>query len=68
MPSGTSPQRSSVAPAGQRTSARSGLATAEATLRRRQVFGLLLLAGLILLYVLVRAPWYSLFPPGWWRF
>lgn len=41
----------------------------EATLtRRRQAIGLLLLAGLILLFALLRAPAHVLFPTGWWRF
>ena len=42
---------------------------AEAALtRRRQALGLVLLAALILLAVLLRAPAHVLFPPGWWRF
>lgn len=42
---------------------------AEAALaRRRQAYGLLLLAGLILLAMLLRAPAHVLFPTGWWRF
>ena len=43
--------------------------SAEAALaRRRQAYGVLLLAGLILLAVLLRAPAHVLFPAGWWRF
>lgn len=40
----------------------------EALARRRQVWGLLLIAALILGVVLLRAPLHVLFPPGWWRF
>jgi uncharacterized membrane protein YidH (DUF202 family) len=36
--------------------------------RRRQAIGLLLIAAGILAYVLTRANWHDLFPPGWWRF
>ena len=35
--------------------------------RRRQVRGLLLLAGVILLFSLLRAGLHSVFTPGWWR-
>jgi hypothetical protein len=43
--------------------------TAEAALtRRRQAVGLLLLAALILLVAILRAPAHVLFPSGWWRF
>ncbi len=42
--------------------------TGEAALtRRRQALGLLLLAGLILLIAVLRAPAHTLFPLGWWR-
>ncbi len=36
--------------------------------RRRQAVGLLILAGLILLVAVLRAPAHVLFPTGWWRF
>lgn len=36
--------------------------------RRRQALGLVLIAGLILLVALLRAPAHWLFPTGWWRF
>jgi hypothetical protein len=36
--------------------------------RRLQVFGLLLLACIILAVTLLRADPHTLFPPGWWRF
>jgi hypothetical protein len=35
---------------------------------RRQISGLLIIAGIILLVALLRADWQVLFPPGWWRF
>lgn len=37
-------------------------------LRKRQVFGLLLIAAAILAVALFRANLHDLFPPGWWRF
>ena len=40
----------------------------EALARRRQVWGLVLIAAVILALVLLRAPAHVLFPPGWWRF
>lgn len=36
-------------------------------LRRQQIFGLLLLALLVLLIAVLRAHRGYLFPPGWWR-
>jgi hypothetical protein len=41
--------------------------SAAAQLRRRQVYGILLLAVLILAFTLFRADWHALFPTGWWR-
>jgi hypothetical protein len=35
--------------------------------RRAQVYGLLLIAAVILAVALVRAQPGALFPPGWWR-
>jgi hypothetical protein len=35
--------------------------------RRSQVYGLLLIAAVILAVVLYRADPHALFPPGWWR-
>ncbi len=35
--------------------------------RRRQIVGMLIVAALILLAILLRAPRGWLFPPGWWR-
>jgi hypothetical protein len=35
--------------------------------RRSQVYGLLLIAAVILAVALLRAEPHSLFPPGWWR-
>ncbi len=35
--------------------------------RRRQALGFVILAGLILLLVLLRAPAGWVFPVGWWR-
>ena len=35
---------------------------------RRQISGLLIVAGIILLIALLRADRHVLFPPGWWRF
>jgi hypothetical protein len=37
-------------------------------LRKRQVFGLLLIAAVILAIALFRANLHNIFPPGWWRF
>jgi hypothetical protein len=37
-------------------------------LRKRQVFGLLLIAAVILAIALLRANLHNIFPPGWWRF
>lgn len=50
----------------------SGPATAtrrplSASLRRRQVAGILLIAAAILVFALLRADWHGIFPPGWWR-
>ncbi len=36
--------------------------------RRRQAIGLLLIAAVILIAAVLRAPAHVLFPPGWWRF
>ncbi|HUY82232.1 MAG TPA: hypothetical protein VMU92_10965 [Acidobacteriaceae bacterium] len=36
-------------------------------LRKRQVYGLLLIAGVILAIVLLRGDLHTLFPHGWWR-
>ncbi|MBW4026457.1 hypothetical protein [Acidipila rosea] len=36
-------------------------------LRRRQIAGLLLVAGVILAVALLRADPHVLFAPGWWR-
>jgi hypothetical protein len=38
-----------------------------ALLRRRQVFGILLIAAVILTFTLLRADWHGIFPHGWWR-
>lgn len=38
-----------------------------ALFRRRQVFGLLIVAAAILVYWLIRGRHDWLFPPGWWR-
>jgi hypothetical protein len=37
-------------------------------LRKRQAFGLLLIAAAILVVALFRANLHNIFPPGWWRF
>jgi hypothetical protein len=37
-------------------------------LRKRQVYGLLLIAVAILVIALFRANLHNIFPPGWWRF
>jgi hypothetical protein len=37
-------------------------------LRRRQVFGLLLIAAAIVVAALLRANPHNVFPRGWWRF
>jgi hypothetical protein len=37
-------------------------------LRRRQIYGLLLIAAVILAVALCRANLHEVFPPGWWRF
>lgn len=36
-------------------------------LRRRQVFGLLLIAAAILIVALLRTNLHDVFPRGWWR-
>jgi hypothetical protein len=36
-------------------------------LRKRQVYGLLLIAAVILVFALLRANLHNVFPPGWWR-
>jgi hypothetical protein len=36
-------------------------------LRKRQILGLLLLAGFVLLLGICRTPLRDIFPPGWWR-
>lgn len=36
-------------------------------LRKRQIYGLLLLAAVLLVAALCRAPLRDIFPPGWWR-
>ncbi len=57
------------APTKDPASLRIPVRAAEASLtRRRQALGLLLLAGLILLVAVLRAPAHTLFPAGWWRF
>jgi hypothetical protein len=43
-------------------------AQAQTLVRRRQTVGLVLIAAVILLVALLRAPAHVLFPPGWWRF
>jgi hypothetical protein len=35
--------------------------------RRRQVLGLLLIAGALLIVALLRAPRHFVFPHGWWH-
>lgn len=35
--------------------------------RKRQIYGLLLIAMALLVAVLCRAPLRDIFPPGWWR-
>jgi hypothetical protein len=35
--------------------------------RRRQIRGLLLLAGGVLIFILLRAGLRNVFEPGWWR-
>jgi len=35
--------------------------------RSRQVAGLLIVAGAMLIFALFRANWLDLFPTGWWR-
>jgi len=40
---------------------------AEASERRRQVRGLLLLAALVLLFSILRAGVHNVFTRGWWR-
>lgn len=37
-------------------------------LRKRQVYGLLLIAAVILAVALLRANPHDVFPRGWWRF
>lgn len=37
-------------------------------LRKKQVYGLLLIAAVILAIALVRADMHDVFPRGWWRF
>lgn len=37
-------------------------------LRRRQAYGLLLIAAAILIVALLRANPHQIFPHGWWRF
>jgi hypothetical protein len=39
----------------------------EQAYRRRQIFGLLLIAGALLTIALLRAPEHSIFPQGWWH-
>jgi hypothetical protein len=36
-------------------------------LRKRQVYGLLLIAAVILAVALLRADLHAVFPHGWWR-
>jgi hypothetical protein len=36
-------------------------------LRRRQVYGLLVVAAVLVLAGMSRSSWSILFPPGWWR-
>ena len=40
---------------------------ADPELRKRQIYGLLVVAVLLLLAGLGRSAWRDLFPPGWWR-
>ncbi|HVW77937.1 MAG TPA: hypothetical protein VHB45_10005 [Alloacidobacterium sp.] len=35
--------------------------------RRRQVIGLLLIAAVLLLIAVLRAPAHTIFPRGWWH-
>lgn len=36
-------------------------------LRKRQIYGLLLIAAVLLIAGLCRAPLQDIFPAGWWR-
>ena len=40
---------------------------ADPELRKRQIYGLLVVAVLLLLVSLGRSSMHDLFPPGWWR-
>ncbi len=40
---------------------------ADPELRKRQIYGLLVIAVLLLLAGLGRASVHDVFPPGWWR-
>jgi hypothetical protein len=40
----------------------------QAELRRWQLFGLLLIAAVILIVTLCRSDLHAIFPQGWWRF
>jgi hypothetical protein len=39
----------------------------EQAYRKRQVFGLLLIAGVLLVIAFLRAPEHFVFPHGWWH-
>jgi hypothetical protein len=39
----------------------------EQVYRRRQVIGLLLIAGVLLAIAMLRAPQHTVFPAGWWH-
>ena len=41
---------------------------ADPELRKRQVYGLLLVAVILLVVGVARSSMNNLFPPGWWRF
>lgn len=40
---------------------------ADLELRKRQVYGLLILAMVLLVVGLARSSWRDVFAPGWWR-
>ncbi len=42
-------------------------ATADLELRKRQIYGLLIIAAVMLVISLCRIPLRDVFPPGWWR-
>jgi hypothetical protein len=41
--------------------------TVDPEFRKRQIYGLLAVAVILLLAGLGRSSWPDLFPPGWWR-